>query len=397
MLKGVETWPVTAYQSGFMNAQVIFSVGVQIPGGGMGNHAYYLVDGLRRHELLHRAYVMRTGRDILSSPAIQTAYWTERVAYRLARHWRKDQYVLRDNLFDLWVSRHVKDADIFYGWTHHALYSLKQAKRRGMITVLERANAHPLTMIRLLEEEHKRHGIQAPVYHPLTLKKHLQELEIADYIAVTSQWTRQSLLEHGIAEQRILLTPLGVDATQFHPATKPADGQFRVVYVGQLRLRKGVQYLLEAWEKLKLKQAELILVGEAVPHFEGILREYLQRNPTITLFGHAETPAQLYQQASACILPTLEDGFGLVVLEAMACGVPVIVTEQTGAKDCVRPGVDGFVIPAGNAESIAHTLEYCHRNQEQLRQMGQEARQQAEAFSWMRYQDGIVSRLREIA
>ena len=380
-----------------MNPQVIFSVGVPIPGEGMGNHAYYLAEGLHRHAMLQRAFVMQYRGEHPFSQAIQTAYWTERVAYRLARYARADQYVLRDNLFDFWVSRHVKNADIFYGWTHHALWSLKQAKRRGMITVLERANAHPLTMMRLLQDEYARRGVSEPVYHPLILKKHLNELEIADYIAVTSEWTRQSLLEHGIAEQRILVTPLGVDVERFVPADAPTDETFRVIYLGQLRLRKGVQYLLEAWDALHLKHAELLLVGDVVPEFQTILRQYLPRNPAIKLLGHVENTVSLYQQASVCILPTLEDGFGLVVLEAMACGVPVIITEQTGAKDCVRRDIDGYILPPADAGRIADTLEYCCHHRDQLSEMGRHARQQAELFSWARYQDGVASHLNRLA
>lgn len=380
-----------------MTPQVIFSVGVPIPGEGMGNHAYYLAEGLRRHDMLQRAFVMQYRGERPFSPAIRTAYWTERIAYRLARYVRANQYVLRDNLFDLWVSRHLNDANIFYGWTHHALYSLKQAKRRGMITVLERANAHPLTTVRLLEAEYKRRGAVQPVYHPQILNKQLQELEVADYIGVTSEWTRQSLLENGIAEHRILLTPLGVDAARFVPTIAPPDDIFCVLYVGQLRLRKGVQYLLEAWDRLRLKQAELLLVGDVVPEFEPILRQYLPRNSTIKLLGHADDAVRLYQQASVCVLPTLEDGFGLVVLEAMACGVPVIVTNQTGAKDCVRSDIDGFILPSADAGRIAETLEYCSAHRDQLTQMGQQARQQAEQFSWARYQDGVALHLKRLA
>ena len=154
----------------------------------MGNHAYQIVAGLHRHQMLRRAYVMRYGGGDPFAAQARTAYWTERVAYRLARYLRADQYVLRDNLFDFYVSRQVRNADIFYGWTHHALYSLRAARRRGLITILERANAHPLTVTRLLADEYKRRGVTEPVYHPRILQKHLRELEIADYIAVTSHF-----------------------------------------------------------------------------------------------------------------------------------------------------------------------------------------------------------------
>ena len=385
-----------------ITASVIFSVGVRVPGEGMGNHAYHLIQALERHQLLMRAFVMQWNAGVL--PAIRDTYLIERIAYQLARYTGINQYVLRDNGFDWWVAQQLREAAIFYGWTHHALWSLKKAKKLKMLTVLERANAHPLTYSRLLETEYRKYGIAGKPYHPLIFKKHVQELEVADYIAVTSQFTKQSLLEHGIEEQRILLTPLGVDVEHFAPGAsakqefRATEQTFRVLYVGQLCLRKGVQYLLDAWHVLQFKDAELVLVGDLTPEFKDILHNALARDTgrTIRIAAHVDDPVALYQQASVCILPTLEDGFGLVVLEAMACGVPVIITEHTGAKDCVRHGVDGFIIPPYDSESIAATLIYCYDHREQLGTMGEQARQQACRFPWSRYQDGIVYHLHSI-
>ncbi|GAK58414.1 glycosyl transferase [Candidatus Vecturithrix granuli] len=383
---------------------VIFSVGVGIPGEGMGNHAYHLIQGLERHHLLLRGFVMQVRKNGNALPSIHATYFIEKMAYRLARYTGINQYVLRDNGFDWWVARQLHAATIFYGWTHHALWSLKKAKKLKMLTVLERANAHPLTYSRLLEAEYRKYGLTDRPYHPLILKKHLQELEVADYIAVTSQFTKQSLLEHGIDEQRILLTPLGVDVEHFTPDMpaklqfRGTDETFRVLYVGQLCLRKGVQYLLEAWHTLQLKYAKLVLVGDLLPEFKNILHDALacDQGRTIRVAAHVDDPVALYQQASVCILPTLEDGFGLVVLEAMACGVPVIITEHTGAKDCVRHGLDGFIIPPYCSESIAETLTYCYDHREQLHTMGVQARQQACHFPWRCYQDGIAHHLHAI-
>ncbi len=377
---------------------IIFSVGVPVPGEGMGNHAYYLIQGLNRHKLLAKAFVMQWKPDsLIDSTKIRDLYVTERIAYKVARFTHSNQYVLRDNLFDLWVSHFMNNADIFYGWTHHALWSLKKAKKAGMITILERANSHPLTYSRLLRDEYTKHGIHKEGYHPLILKKHLQELERADYIAVTSQFTRHSLLEHGIDDSRILLTPLGVDSEHFTPGNAQNEGKmFRVVYVGQMCFRKGVHYLLEAWHKLRLRNAELWLIGDMVDEMQGILDEYRRRNDTINLLAHVSDPVSMYRQAAVCILPTLEDGFGLVVLEAMACGKPVILTEHTGAKDCVRDKQDGFLIPPYQADAIADTLHYCYRHRSQIMEMGQHARQQAETFSWPRYENGIAHHIKRI-
>ena len=360
----------------------------------MGNHAYHLLKGLERHERLQRAFVMQYHGDKEFAAPLQSLYFSERLAYRVARYSGFDKYVLRDNLFDFWVSQQLREAKIFYGWTHHALWSLKKARRKGMTTILERANSHPLTFSRLLEAEYAKRGVPFAPYHPLIFKKHLREILQADYIAVTSQFTKQSLLEHGVDERRILVTPLGVDCQYFRPSEEESiDDIFRVLYVGQIRLRKGVQYLLEAWEELELERAELVLMGDVLDEMQPMVNAYCRRHLNIRVLPHAENTRAMYQQASICILPTLEDGFGLVVLEAMACGVPIIVTEHAGAKDCVRQEIDGFVIPPYNAGSIAETLRHCYEHRAELPAMGQNARQQAGRFSWERYQDGLVEQI----
>ncbi len=380
---------------------MVFSVGVPVPGEGMGNHARCLLEGLTRHKLLQRAFVLHARGLDVRPEHIREAYWTEKVAYRLARCTRFNQYVLRDNLFDAWVAQHLGAADVFYGWTHHALWSLKRAKRQGMLTVLERANTHPLTYQRLLAHEYAKYNLRRGPYHPLILKKQLHEIAAADYFGVTSEFTRQSLLEHGIAEHRIVLTPLGVDSEHFAPRADVDgwdDSTFRVVYVGQLCLRKGVQYLVEAWTRLQLPHSELVLAGDvADPAFREIAKEYFHKDATITLRPHTSEPITLYQQANVAILPTLEDGFGLVTLEAMACGAPVIVTEHAGVKDCVRRDIDGFVIPPSSVEGIADTLNYCYAHRSQLKAMGRNARKRAEQFPWSRYQDGVAAHLKRLA
>jgi len=375
---------------------VIFSVGVWLPGGGMGNHAYYQVKGLERHGLLHRAYIMRRMAPDLDPALVRDCYLLERLAYRIVRYSHLNQYVIRDNLFDFWISRHFAKATVFYGWNHHALWSLKRAKRLGMLTVLERANSHPLTYTRLLEQEYAALGIPYAPYHPAILKKHLQELAETDYVAVTSRFTKESLLEHGMRDEQILLTPLGVDADRFVPGPEPAE-KFRVICVGQLCVRKGTHYLLEAWGKLGLSDAELVLVGAVTEELREPVEQSMKSHATITHIPHSPEPVSVYQQAAVFILPTLEDGFGLVVLEAMACGLPVIITEHAGAKDCVRPDVDGFLIPPYSAEAIADTLLHCYRNREKLHRMGISARRQAEQYSWKRYQDTLADHLRRIS
>lgn len=216
-----------------------------------------------------------------------------------------------------------------------------------------------------------------------------EEIRLADIVLVGSTYASDSFVAEGIARQRMKVIPYGVDLATFTP--RPAHDEpardpqrFRVIYAGQLTQRKGLSYLLDGYRLYARAGSELLLVGSAVGDPQAL-------KPHAGLYRHLQHQtrgelARLYRSSDVFLFPTLVEGMPLVVLEAMACGLPVIVTAN-GPGDIVRDGIDGFVVPARDPEAIAGCLDALHRDPELRDAMGRRAAQRAAEFGWSAYTD----------
>ena len=211
-----------------------------------------------------------------------------------------------------------------------------------------------------------------------------REIDLADEILVGSSFVRNTFVSEGIDRDRIRVVPYGVDLARFSPraSPRPAGSAFRALFVGQIGERKGVSYLLDAFRAFRGSGTELHLVGDFVAGDEVYRRDR-------DLFMHtANVPQarlpQLMREADVFVFPTLVEGLGMVVIEAMACGLPVIVT-PAGPDEVVRDGVDGFVVPIRDSAAITDRLTRL-RDDPQLRlRMGTAALQRAAEWTWTRY------------
>ncbi|HEX4663282.1 MAG TPA: glycosyltransferase family 4 protein [Terriglobales bacterium] len=209
---------------------------------------------------------------------------------------------------------------------------------------------------------------------------------LADLCLAASSYTRQTLIENGVAANHIAVVPYGVDLEFFTPGQEIQE-KFTVLFVGQLVRQKGLHYLLEAWRRLKLPNAELRIVGS--PGSKR-LKEY---SGDATFLGTLEKDELRteYRRADLLCLPSLSDGFGLVVLEALACGTPVLATSTCGASDLIRDSANGFVIPPADLARLMERLEWTVRNRPFLRDMRSEARKTAELYPWSRFRQRLVN------
>jgi glycosyltransferase involved in cell wall biosynthesis len=224
-----------------------------------------------------------------------------------------------------------------------------------------------------------------------------RECEIADRILVGSSFVRQSFAEVGYDPSRIAVTPYGVDTDRFTPPEKPRnDGVFRALFVGQIGQRKGLSYLLQGYEKFRRPDSELHIVGSYSPGHEvyARYRDLYRHTPHVP----QKDLASLFRQADIFVFPSLIEGMPLVVLEAMACGLPIITTTH-GPGDIVRDGVDGFFVPIRDAEAITMRLEQLYRDPALREQMSRNAREQALRHSWDTYAqraaDVVMATVRE--
>jgi glycosyltransferase involved in cell wall biosynthesis len=222
-----------------------------------------------------------------------------------------------------------------------------------------------------------------------------EEIRLADAVLVGSTYASDSFVAEGIDRAKMRVVPYGVDLQIFKPApTPPRSAHFSVIYAGQLTQRKGLAYLLRGYRKFERRDSRLTLVGSPVGSTEPL-------RPYADLFEHVRHQtrpalAAMYRAADVFVFPTLIEGMPLVVLEAMACGLPVIVTAN-GPADIVRDGIDGFVIPERDENAICDRLERLYRAPDLRVQMGRQAALRAREFAWSAYAAKACLALSELA
>jgi len=300
------------------------------------------------------------------------------------------QFFLNE-LYDKLAMNILEESDIFVGWSSFSLHSLRKAKKMGAKIIIERGSSHILYQNEILKEELEKICLNEKcriLPHPKIIEKELMEYEESDYIAIPSLFCKRTFLEKGVHENKLIHVPYGVDLSQFKQIPKK-DKVFRVCFAGALSLRKGVLYLLKAFCDIKLPNSELILIGKASEELRPLLEIY---NGKYKYLGHKRQSElfKYYSQSSVFVIMSIEEGLAMVIPQAMACGLPVICTTNTGGEDLVRDGIDGFIIPIRDVEKLKEKLIYLYENPEICRNMGLCAKERAKSmFSWDKYGDNI--------
>jgi len=227
-----------------------------------------------------------------------------------------------------------------------------------------------------------------------------REIALADLILVCSSLARDSFVEAGVDANRIAILPLGVNLDRFHPDRVSEDcapsSTVRFVFAGHVTAQKGVDILVEACRELARNQIpfELVVAGSYADCERHLIEELRRYGELIGRVPNGEL-GDVYRRASCLVLPSRFDSFGQVVVEAMACGLPVIVSENVGARDLVESGTNGWVIPPNDAGALYRVMAECAGDPQKLRTMGKAARKTAERTGWSVYRDRAAQTIRE--
>lgn len=262
--------------------------------------------------------------------------------------------------FDRWVKRMLTPGDHIissYGYTNECF---KWVRAQGGKTFLDGGNSHPEHFWNLLSEEHRRWDCPFPPVAPHWNRRALEMMPHVDHVLSPSSFVTRSFLERGFKPEQILRNIYPVDLSRFTPAPepRPKNRPFTIVSTGGLSLRKGAPYLLEALRLVHQRHpsARFLLSRLIADSAAPIVAKY--RDLPIDWapgLPHAQLAARL-QSADVFVLPSLEEGLVRTALEAMACGLPVVLTPNSGANDFVRPGVSGSVVPIRDARALADAL-----------------------------------------
>jgi glycosyltransferase involved in cell wall biosynthesis len=297
--------------------------------------------------------------------------------------------------FDRIVARHHLDGtDAVYAYEHAALATFQAQKKRGGLCIYDMPTCHHATAAKWVGREFERFPELATSYEnhrrrlaPLRNQRKDRELVLADLVVAASNFVRDSLVSAGVPKGRIRIIPSGappVDTSQ----RRPESGKFIFLVAGNLSVQKGVPYALEAWRKLSARSgAELWMVGNWKLPDE--IRQRLPGKVWISPFVPRQTLYQLFDCAHVMVFPTLAEGLALTPLQAMARGLPVITTPNSGCETFIRSGENGWLVPPCDAEALVSAMECALSRRADTEAMGRAAAETVARWQWSDYRAAL--------
>ena len=293
--------------------------------------------------------------------------------------------------------RDLAESDVVIGFDTASWLLAERALALGHPFILDRTTGHPLAFQKILPPLHRKFPewvTDVLPRLPRLLAAEQTEHRYAARIVVASSFARRTLVENAVPAEKIVVNPYGVDLDSFFPVSRPDSSRpFRFVFVGSITASKGVPLLLDAWRALAPSDAEMWLVGQ---------REHKRKIPVlpglrpIGKLPHRELPNVL-RQCDVLILPSYFEGFGLVLLEALAAGLPIIATDATAAPDLITHGVEGYIVPVGDVEALQDAMQRFTASSADLALMSRAARSAAERFTWDAYGNRWMEILKQVA
>ena len=282
-----------------------------------------------------------------------------------------------------------KDFSVFIGLSSFSIEAIDKCNAMGILTVVDHGSLHPEYERDLIADEEKILGLQPGrfIASEILITRQKNEFINADYIFVLSEAAKKSLIRKGVPREKVFVNSCGVDLSSFYKK-EGSDSPFRIIFCGSITPRKGLHYLLQAFQELKLPAAEVWIVG-ASNDLEYI--RYLKKNYTSVSIKYKGSFSQsqlvhVYNECTVFVLPSIADGFGMVVSQAQACGLPVITTENVGAADIIKEGVNGFVIPIRDVEALKNRIKLLYDDRKFLIKMSDAALTYSQNdFAWDKY------------
>jgi alpha-maltose-1-phosphate synthase len=259
--------------------------------------------------------------------------------------------------FDRWTSSRIAPCDAFIAISGAGLLTGHKVQANGGKFICDRGSTHQRYQENVVAEEYRRWSVPQPLSKPHLAIREEKIYSLADAITVPSTIAQRSFVAMGISAEKVHVIPYGVRLDQFTRTEDPPQNSFEVLFAGQVSLRKGIPYLLQAFARLKHSNKRLTIAGA----IQDDIRTLLSTLPTGDVVFTGPLPqSQLAKKMSAShllVLPSIEEGLALVQGQAMACGCPVLATTATGAEDLFTDGQQGFIVPDRDVDALTQRMQ----------------------------------------
>lgn len=286
----------------------------------------------------------------------------------------------------------LKNEEIFgaYCYAHGALDIFKACKKYNKLCFYDLPIAYYKEIIDISQLEKRHNPEWSDCISIYKNKENLyiidEELKLANCIFVASSYVKKTLIKHGYNAANIYSIPYGFPPI-LQKKYEPVAQKIKLLYVGGLHQLKGLSYMFEAVDNLKGK-VELTIIGSGnldIP----LLHKHIKKHNYLGVLPHKKVLQEM-QKCDILLFPTLSDGFGMVVTEAMSQGTPVITTNNCGAADLIQDDVNGWIIPPQSSISIINKLNYLLNHPNDIERVGRNAIHTAYMRPWEKYEKEII-------
>jgi starch synthase len=370
-------------------------------------HHFELARELERRGHLERIYStwpwLRLKREGLPHARVESFPWLHTpemilVQRGLMPRWLGDHWGYANALaFDEWTLRRIEPCDAFIAISGAGLKTGKLVQQRGGTFICDRGSSHQRYQEQIVSEEHRRWKVDQPVSD---IRDTIREEKIyaqADAITVPSGFARRSFLEMGLAPEKVHVIPYGVRLENFKKVADPPADRFEVLFVGGVALRKGIPYLLQAFERLKHPAKRLRIIGSVPDWMKPVLQRFPLENVEILGAVPQKELTAIMSGSHLLVLPSIEEGLALVQGQALACGLPVLATTNTGAEDLFTDSVEGFIVPVRDVDALVERMQLLSDNPALQQTMSEAALERVHHLGgWTQYGDNWVALLQKL-
>lgn len=373
-------------QERILSVKVLYSFPLRIGAARICQTAWQQVAGLHRAGAHVTAVVGDVQVPLPHDVDVYTTfrYGRFRIPFRLLGV--KRAFRLHDAMTARMLERFGAQFDVVHCWPLGGLKTIRMAHRLGIASVIERPNAHTGFAFEAVAEESQRIGVSLPegAEHAFD-ERHLAweeaEYEASFRILCPSEFVRSTFLDRGFRDEKLTRHVYGFDPERFWPPEKPRAAEpFTVAFVGYAAVRKGLHFALEAWLRSPASATgKFLIAGDILPGYRAYLSEQLA-HPSVIDLGHREDIPELMRECHAVVLPSVEEGFGLVCVEAMASGsVPVVSTACT--DECVH-GKNALVHEVGDVDTLCHHITRIYEHISDFDRLSSNAIATAQTLTW---------------